>query len=519
MKRARHRVCGAFHGKVISALCGVLFGLTACGDEVPDVPGAMPLHYQDITSLSKRMAAGRLSSETLVAHFVDRYGRIDRNGPALHAIIEINPDATAIARRLDRERAAGKVRGPLHGIPVLLKDTIDTGDGMQTTAGSPALIGPPASRDAAVARQLRDAGAVILGKANLSEWSNFRDMGPMTDGWSGRGGQTLNPHLWGGEVSGSSSGSAVAAAAGLATVAVGSETDGSILSPAQKNGVVGMRPTFGLVPNQGTIPLSSAIDTPGPMTRSVRDAAILLNVMVDRAALARVAPGVRSGTDYTRALHPDALRGRRIGYAASHGSDSPHFARALDVLRAKGATLIALADAELPPRPDPGTFLLKLLHDFKTGVDAYLDTRHGLQVRNIADLVRFNEKHPGFLPDGTPRGQSLIVEAATQSMPAGQVEELYLRERTRIVTASDAVLRRHGLDAIVAADGATLSAFAGYPGISVPSGVRDGMPTSLIFSGARGSDAPLLAMAFAYEQASLARVAPAFVGYPPFRKE
>ncbi|MCY0388284.1 amidase family protein [Robbsia sp. Bb-Pol-6] len=479
----------------------------------------MPLHYQDIASLSAQMSAGRLSSETLVGHFIERHERIDRKGPALHAVIEINPDAIAIARQLDRERAGGKVRGPLHGIPVLLKDNIDTGDRMQTATGSLALVGPPAARDAPVARQLRDAGAIILGKANLSEWSNFRDFGPMMDGWSGRGGQTLNPHLREGDVSGSSSGPAVATAAGLATVAVGTETDGSILSPAQKNGVVGMRPTFGLIDNKGVIPISTSIDTPGPMTRSVRDAAVLLNAMVDRAALARSVPGGQRGTDYTSELHADALRGRRIGYAASRASDAPNFARALKVLSAKGAILIALADDELPPRPDPGTVLMKLIHDFRTGVNAYLDTRQGLQVKDIADLVRFNERHPGFLPDGTPRGQSLIVEAATQSAPAGQVEALYHRERQRIVTATDAVMCRHRLDAIAAADGAAAFPFAGYPGISVPSGMHEGMPTSLTLSGARGSDATLLSLAYAYEQASLARVAPTFAGYPPFPEE
>ncbi|MGI4857928.1 MAG: amidase family protein [Janthinobacterium lividum] len=482
--------------------------------QVPS-PVVGALHYQDITSLAAQMSAGRLSSETLVAHFIQRYDRIDRQGPALHAVIEINPDAIAIAQQLDRERAAGKVRGPLHGIPVLLKDNIDTGDGMQTASGSLALVGPPASRDAPVVRQLRDAGAVILGKANLSEWSNFRDMGPMTDGWSGRGGQTLNPHLLGGEVSGSSSGSAAAAAAGLATVAVGTETDGSILSPAQRNGVVGMRPTFGLVDNKGVIPVSSAIDTPGPLTRSVRDAAILLSAMVDPAALARSVPGGGGGADYTRELHVDALQGCRLGYAASRASDAPNFERALMVLRAKGATLIALDDDELPPRPDAGTFLMKLLHDFKTGVDTYLDTRHGLPVKNIRDLVRFNEKHPGFLPDGTPRGQLLIMEAAGPSAPTAQVEATYQRERERIVMATAAVMRKHRLDAFVAAVAAAAFPFAGYPGLSVPSGMHEGMPTSLIFSGAHGADARLLSLAYAYEQASLARVAPAFAGYPP----
>lgn len=519
MKQACSSVFGTHHAKAFPVLCAILLGLTACAGDGPATPGAVPLHYQDIASLSEQMSAGRLSSETLVAHFIKRHERIDRKGPALHAVIEINPDAIAIARQRDRERAEGRVRGPLHGIPVLLKDNIDTGDGMQTASGSLALVGPPASRDAPVARQLRDAGAVILGKANLSEWSNFRDFGPLTDGWSGRGGQTLNPHLSGGDVSGSSSGPAVAAAAGLTTVAVGTETDGSILSPAQKNGVVGMRPTFGLVDNQGVIPISTAIDTPGPMTRSVRDAAVLLSAMVDRTALARSGPEGRSGTDYASGLHADALRGCRIGYAAAHASDAPNFAHALRVLRAKGATLVALADDELPPRPDSGTFLLKLLQDFKTGVDAYLDTRQGLPVRSIADLVRFNDAHPAFLPDGTPRGQSLIREAAAQSGPADQIAAVYQRERQRVATATDGVLRKHGLDAIAAADGAPAFPFAGYPGISVPSGMHAGMPTSLTFSGARGSDAKLLSMAYAYEQASLARVTPAFAGYPPFPDE
>ncbi|MGI4860169.1 MAG: amidase family protein, partial [Janthinobacterium lividum] len=505
MKQARASVFGVRHGKAMPALCAILLGLTACAGNGSGTPGAAPLHYQDITSLSAQMAAGRLSSETLVAHFIERRERIDRKGPALHAVIEINPDAIAIARQLDRERAAGRVRGPLHGIPVLLKDNIDTGDRMQTASGSLALVGPPAARDAPVARQLRDAGAVILGKANLSEWSNFRDFGPLTGGWSGRGGQTLNPHLSGGDVSGSSSGPAVAAAAGLASIAVGTETDGSILSPAQKNGVVGMRPTFGLVDNQGVIPISTSIDTPGPMTRGVRDAAILLNAMVDRAALARSVPGERSGTDYAGGLHADALRGRRIGYAAASASDAPNFARALQVLHAKGATLIALADDELPPRPDPGTFLLKLLHDFKTGVNAYLATRQGLQVGSLADVVRFNERHPGFLPDGTPRGQSLMREAAAQSGPADPIAAVYQRERQRVATATDAVMCKHRLDAIAAAEGAPAFPFAGYPGISVPSGMHAGMPTSLTLSGARGSDAKLLSMAYAYEQASLAR--------------
>ena len=352
----------------------------------------MELEEVSIAQLQMQMAGVALTAQSLAQAYLDRIERIDRSGPRLRSVIEVNPDALAIAEQLDEERAQGHVRGPLHGIPVIVKDNIDTGDRMQTTAGSLALLGTPASQDAPVVSRLRQAGAVLLGKANLSDWANFRST-RSSSGWSGRGRQTRNPFVLDRNPGGSSAGSGVAVSANLCAVALGTETDGSIMSPSSANSVVGIKPTVGLTNCQGVIPISHTQDTLGPHARTVTDAAVVLSAIA------------QSGTDYAQFLDADGLRGTRIGVARTfHTGYSEHtdrvFEDALQVLKDRGATLIE--DVEIPGRGDlrekfAGTDstseAIVLEYEFKADIAAYLATRTGLAFRTLADLIRFNEEH------------------------------------------------------------------------------------------------------------------------------
>lgn len=470
------------------------------------------LEYFSVGTLKEKMASNELGSVELVHFFRNRIDALDKQGPTINAVIELNPDALAIAAERDAERRQGYIRGPLHGIPVLLKDNIDTADQMQTSAGSLAMVGQPAANDAFIVQQLRASGAVILGKTNLSEWANFRDP-EIPSGWSGRGDQTKNPHLLSADPCGSSSGSAAGVAAGFAPLAVGTETAGSIICPASMNGVVGLKPTVGLLSRSGIIPVTQKLDTPGPMARSVEDAALLLNAMAGNdPADPATQPHTVIGRDYTALLAYDALKGRRIGYPSTFepGSEAaqsdPHFFEALQVMRALGATLIPveLIDPQ-SQRVDEGLWM-----GIKRDLSAYLANRSGIAVHNLQDLLAFNEANP----TAEGHGQLILNEANAVPFSERAYDELWRTIQNENGAVIENLLAEHRLDALVsdvASPAMNVVPLAGYPGIMVPSGMgEDGVPTSVFFYGARWSEASLLALAYSYEHASQARSFPDF---------
>lgn len=478
------------------------------------------------------MRAGKLTAQSLARRYLARIAAIDRAGPRLFAVIETNPDALAIAAERDRERKAGKLRGPLHGIPVLLKDNIATGDRMSTTAGSLALDGVRATRDAYLVARLRNAGAVILGKTNLSEWANMRSV-RSTSGWSARGGQTRNPHALDRNTSGSSSGSAAAMAASLATLAVGTETDGSIVSPAASCGIVGIKPTLGLVSRAGIIPIAHSQDTAGPMTRSVADAALLLAALAGADPQDEVTATARTA-NYAAALRKDGLRGRRLGVArnffGSHDGVDALIEKELALLKAQGAVLV---DVNVPNTDKYGeTELTVLLHEFRPDLEAWLAAyAPHAPVRTMADIIDFNVRNarremPFF-------GQEHLI--AAQSKPGldarDYVKALANNRRYARDKGIDQVMRDHKLDALVAPTGgpawltdyingdhyggsfSSPAAVAGYPHVTVPAGFLHGLPIGLSFVGRAWSEPALIGMAYAYEQASRRRRAPAYAAH------
>jgi amidase len=502
----------------------------------------LDLEEATIADLQAAMAAGRLTSLELVRRYQERIEAIDRNGPCLNSVIENNPEAEAIAASLDAERRTKGVRGPLHGIPVLIKDNIDTADRMRTTAGSLALLGSRPARDATVAQRLRAAGAVILGKTNLSEWANMRS-GRSSSGWSGRGGQTRNPYVLTHNPCGSSSGSAVAVSANLCVAALGTETDGSIVCPSHINGVVGIKPTVGLTSRAGVVPISHNQDTVGPHARTVRDAAILLGALagVDPRDAATAASDGRSMADYTRGLDPNGLRGARIGVARkTFFGYSAHADRVIEeaiaVLRTQGAILVDPAD--LPSAEEMSTSpaeLEVLLYDLKADMAAYLATRvpdaahpELPMVRTLAQLIAFNESHR--MEEMTFFGQDLFEEAQAKGSltDAAYTEALAACRRMGGREGIDAVMDRYQLDALIAPTGGPAwptdhvngdhflgassapAAIAGYPIINVPAGSVFGLPIGISFMGRAWSEPALIKLAYAYEQASRARKAPEY---------
>lgn len=474
---------------------------------------AQGLEFASVTQLNEKMARNELTSAGLVQHLLDRISALDQAGPAIKAIIEINPDALSIARTLDSERQSGRIRGPLHGIPVLLKDNLNTDDRMQTTAGSLAMVGQPAAQDAFIVQKLRDAGAIILGKTNLSEWANFRGNG-IPDGWSGRGGQTKNPHLLDGFVCGSSSGSAAGVAAGFAPLAVGTETYGSIICPAFANGVVGLKPTVGLLSRTGIIPVTRKLDTPGPMTRTVFDAALLLNAMQGEDSADAVTSTVPNGkTDYTATLTKGALKNRRIGYPKKFqpGSEDlkkdPQFARVLDTMREAGAVLIP---TEINDPNDGARVEKAMFMGLKGELPVYLASRSGIVAHSVQSLIDFNRENPG----SEGYGQEVIEELNNISFDEVAYNDLWLsinRENAKVI---DDLLATHNLEALISdieSPAMSVVPLAGYPAIMVPSGVdAEGLPTSVLLYGERWSEARLLAFAYSYEQAAQAWQAPTF---------
>lgn len=468
------------------------------------------LEYLSVDEINQRMDRGQLNSVMLVRHLLDRIDTLDKNGPMINSIIELNPDALAMAESMDRERKGGYIRGPLHGIPVLLKDNIDTSDQMQTSAGSLAMVGEPAAKDAFIVQRLRTEGAVILGKTNLSEWAYFRDPA-IPSGWSGRGGQTKNPHVLSGDPCGSSSGSAAAVAAGFAPLSVGTETAGSIICPASFNGVVGIKPTVGLLSRSGIVPVTSKLDTPGPMARSVRDAAYLLNTLAGNDAADPVKkPGVLNGVDYTAMLRPDALVGKRIGYPAKFDRSAlplmidPQFSRALELIQAAGATLIPVEMSDPHSERVEEAFYMGLKHE----LPRYLASRSAIVAKTLEDLLQFNTR------DATGYGQSMLIAASKVVFDEQTYNQLWQSIQSENAAAIDQLVKAHQLDALVfdvASPAMNVVPMAGYPGVMVPSGIDDdGIPTSIFFFGPRWSEARLLALAYGYEQVSHERRVPVF---------
>lgn len=465
-----------------------------------------------IADLQQAMEAGQVTAAALTLYFLDRIARFNHRGPAINAVLEINPEALQWAEMLDRQRAAGEVRGPLHGIPVLVKDNIDTGDKMHTSAGSRALAQSRARQDAFLVQRLRAAGAIILGKANMTEWANFMAE-HMPNGYSSRGGQVLNPYGPGLlDVGGSSSGSGAAVAAGFAVAAVGTETSGSILSPASSNGLVGVKPTVGVVSRSGIIPISHSQDTAGPMTRWVADAAVLLDAMTGPDVEDPTTVGVPT-RHYRSALLPHGLQGKRLGVGRAYwehleAEQKLVMERALEELAAAGAVL---EDVELP-RPHQLSGYTVLIYEFKPDLNAYLD-RLGpdAPVHSLADVIRFNEDHREAM---LQYGQAVMLHAEGTS---GTLTEAgYINARSTDLKYSrtegiDKALAGHRLDALVfpANYGAGIAAKAGYPSVTVPAGVTGkGAPFGLTFTGTAFSEDALLELAYGYEQATRHRRPP-----------
>lgn len=486
-----------------------------------------------VDDLQARMAAGTLTSRQLTAAYLARIAAIDQAGPKLNSVIEVNPDALAIADALDAERKVGKVRGPLHGIPVLIKDNIDTADRLQTTAGSLALVGQKVPRDAGVAARLRAAGAVILGKTNPSEWANYRGNNS-SSGWSGRGGQTKNPYALDRNPSGSSSGSGTAASANLCVVAIGTETNGSIMSPASACGLVGVKPTVGLVSRDGIIPISATQDTAGPMTRTVRDAALVLAVIAGADEHDDATKLIPAGLAAQLAtLKPGALQGARIGVVRGistfHGRMDAIMNGLVEKLRAAGAEVVD--PVAIPALAKLGSATSTVLsYEFKDGLNRYLaEPGRVTPMKNLADLIAFNNAHraeemPFF-------GQELFTAAQARGPLTDKeyVDALAICQKLTRAEGIDAAMDTDKLDALVyfsrgtamltdhingegsSGSGSTLAAVAGYPSVTVPAASVFGLPIGLSFTGRAWSDAKLLALAADFESHTKARFEPKFL--------
>lgn len=496
-----------------------------------------PFAYEEATidELQAAMVSGKTTAASLAKVYLQRIDELDQNGPRLKSVIETNPDALTIAAALDEERKATGPRGPLHGIPVLLKDNIDTHDRMMTTAGSLALLGSIAPQDSFVAKKLREAGAVILGKANLSEWANFRG-DRSSSGWSGRGGQTHNPYVLDRNPSGSSSGSAAAVSANLCAVAVGTETNGSIMSPSTVCGVVGVKPTVGLISRAGIIPISHTQDTAGPMARTVRDAAILLGALAGddpRDAVTAESVG-KSHRDYTQFLECDGLRGARLGLARKYfrpgALTTKQVEAAIELMKRMGAVIVDPADDS--PLGNFGSASSEVLHyEFKASLNAYFAALGPeAPVRSLQELIEFNERNkdkelPWF-------GQEIFLRAQEKGPLTDKAYLDALESCRRLSRAQgiDAVMDKHKLDAIVAPSGgpagrtdliygdangiggsSSPAAVAGYPNISVPAGQIFGLPFGISFFGRAYSEPVLLKLSYSFEQATKARRPPKFL--------
>ncbi|WP_274365374.1 amidase family protein [Paenibacillus thermotolerans] len=473
------------------------------------------LPERTISELRLAMEQGEVTSEELVMMYVMRIVNHDRDGLRINSVLEINPDAYGIARERDEERKAGRVRGPLHGIPIVIKDNIDTADRMHTSAGSIALSESFAERDATVAAKLREAGAVLLGKTNMTEWANFMS-DHMPNGYSSRGGQVLNPYGPGLlDTGGSSSGSGAAAAASFASAAIGTETSGSIISPSSQHSLVGIKPTVGLVSRGGIIPISRSQDTAGPMARTVEDAAIVLTAIAGADLLdsATSEGSIRAAQDYTAYLDADALKGARIGVPRAYYKDLPEAAlsvmeQAFEALRNAGAEVID--PVSFPSEADAWDYNV-LKYEFKPDLNAYLSrTAPHVPVKSLADLISYNEKHADR---ALKYGQAILLESEATS--GTLEEEEYKRARRTDLERSQAmgidyVLKEHRLDAVVFPNnwGCGIACKAGYPLITVPAGFNGQEPIGITFTAGAYSEPALIKLAYAFERATLHRKPP-----------
>lgn len=497
-------------------------------------PRPFELEELTISDLQEGLKSGKFTARSLVEKYWIRISDIDMRDdpghPVLNSIIEMNPEALAVADKFDQERKSGKVRGPLHGIPILIKDNIATDDRMMTTAGSLALVGAKVAKDSGVVQKLRAAGAIILGKTNLSEWANMRSS-HSTSGWSGRGGQTKNPYALDRNPCGSSSGTGAAISANLAAVGIGTETDGSIVCPSSANGLAGIKPTVGLISRAGIIPISHSQDTAGPMCRTVRDAALLLGALagIDPDDEATSASAGKSQADYTQFCDPGGLKGARIGVARKYfgfnDAVDALMERSLDVLRKQGATLVDPADIDSFGKFDD-TEMLVMLYEFKAGLNAYLAHLTSSPVRTLKDVIDFNERNrekemPWF-------GQDLFIKAEAKGPLTEKEYTDALAKNHELARAEgiDALMAKHELDAIVAPTGSpawltdlvngdhvaggssNAAAVAGYPNINVTAGFISGLPVGISFFGRAWSEPMLIKLAYAFEQATKGRQAP-----------
>ncbi len=505
--------------------------------EAANSPALMPAFEFDeltIAELQARMASRKLSAHSLTTKYLERIEEVDKHGPEINSVIELNPDALSIAADMDAERKAGRVRGPLHGIPVLIKDNIDTHDRMTTTAGSLALGGSIPLQDSFVVRKLRDAGAVIIGKTNLSEWANFRSS-HSSSGWSGRGGQTKNPYVLDRNPCGSSSGTGAAIAANLAAIGVGTETDGSVVCPSNANSLVGIKPTLGLVSRAGIIPIAHSQDTAGPMCRTVTDAAILLGVLtgVDARDDETKASAGKSLVDYTQYLNANAFTGARIGVHRKAFGFNDAVDKLLndciEIIRKRGATIVDPADIPTQGKFDD-TELEVLLYEFKADLNSYLASLGPrAPVKSLKEIIDFNEQYrdremPYF-------GQDLMIKAQAKGPLTEKAYRDALAKNRRLSRKEgiDLVMDKNRLDALIAPTGgppwptdwangdhftggySTASAVAGYPHITVPAGYVFGLPVGISFFGRAWSEPTLIRFAYSFEQATRARRAPKFL--------
>jgi len=503
------------------------------GASAPEVK-TFELDEITISDLQDGMKSGKFTARSLVEKYSARIDEVDKQGPAVNSIIEMNRDAASIADALDQERKAKGPRGPLHGIPVVIKDNIATADSMMTTAGSLALVGSKPPKDSFVAQRLRAAGAVILGKTNLSEWANIRSS-HSTSGWSGRGGQTRNPYALDRNPCGSSSGTGAGISANLAAVGIGTETDGSIVCPSSSNGLAGIKPTVGLVSRAGIIPISHSQDTAGPMCRTVRDAAILLSALtgIDPDDAATAASAGKSQTDYTQYCDPNGLKGARIGVARKYfgfnDAVDAVMAQSLDAMKKQGATLVDPADIETLGKFDESE-LLVFMYELKADLNAYLARlAPGAPVRTLKDIIDFNERNreremPYF-------GQDLFIKAEAKGALSEKeyVDALAKNHQLARADGIDALMDKYKLDAIVAPTGgpawltdlvngdhvaggsSNAAAVAGYPNINVTAGFLSGLPVGISFFGRAWSEPTLIRLAYSFEQATKARQPPRFL--------
>ena len=492
------------------------------------------LDEMTIAEIQKGMESGQYSAKKITELYLSRIEEIDRSGPKVNSVLEVNPDAIEIAEALDKERAEKGARGPMHGIPILIKDNIDTADKMTTTAGSHALAGSIALQDSFVAQKLRQAGAIILGKTNLSEWANFRSS-RSSSGWSGRGGQTNNPYVLDRNPCGSSSGSAAATAASLCAAAIGTETNGSVVCPSSANSIVGIKPTVGLISRTGIIPIAHSQDTAGPMARTVADAAALLGALTgidERDDASKQSQG-KAHTDYTQFLDPNGLKGMRIGVARNsfgfHEKVDKLMEDAIEVMKQQGAVIIDEAKIETHRQYNPHAFQV-LLYEFKADLNKYLaGLSPNVKVKTLKDIIEFNEQNRDI---EMPYFEQETFLKAEEKGPLTEKEYLEALETGRRLAGKegiDATMAKHNLDAIIAPTGgppwptdlingdhfgggsSSAAAISGYPNITVPAGYIFGLPVGISFFAEAYSDPKLIKITYAFEQATKHRQPPKFL--------